>query len=319
MIAADPTRTPPAATPANPPANPPFLMFPKWLLYRRGLRLIDKVVWIVLRDLAPAGVAWPSLNKLALELSVHRETVLEAIRHLEADGLLRIEHRGNGRGNRYHVLDNTSRNFRPVGISDQSEFPTSTSRENRPQPVGKTGNIKNKKNSEELIPPQPPQGGVAAIPCPADRLFPGEDHQAPPQPRGKAPSKPKRKAKRSQADAALHHQQANELAEWYRERVNATDKTCGPDGRASKNAEKLLNSGKITFDALVQAVDNYHNTVEANGWLPEYRTHGSNFFGRAAVWCEHLDLEDQELFLDRHWPQDPAPVARSEEPCTQPT
>lgn len=127
------------------------------VLCRRDLSPAAKLVYEVLSDrIGTNGTCWPGCRRLADDIGVNRGTVIDAIRQLEAVGLIVVERQPNGRSNRYSLgngqppepmlpgIDLKKRpenpaGSRPAGKSNRPENPTPGGRKTRPLPAGKPG------------------------------------------------------------------------------------------------------------------------------------------------------------------------------------
>ena len=108
------------------------------LLAIQGLSPSAKLVLIYLYDRQGGnGAAWPSITTISRECCISRQSVLNAIKSLEAAGLLKVKTAKRPsikESNRYSVIL-TSLKFRPVDGDNQSKNLTRTSQKFRPEPV----------------------------------------------------------------------------------------------------------------------------------------------------------------------------------------
>ncbi|PLV12860.1 helix-turn-helix domain-containing protein [Pseudomonas guariconensis] len=97
---------------------------------------LRKLVLIKLADNASdQGECWPSYQHIADQCEIDRSTVRKHIKHLEAQGLVRIENREGPKGNSTNLYYLTLRN--PVGQNSTPVGPESTGV--GPQPIGGVG------------------------------------------------------------------------------------------------------------------------------------------------------------------------------------
>jgi len=97
---------------------------------------LRKLVLIKLADNASdQGECWPSYQHIADQCEIDRSTVRKHIKHLEAQGLVRIENREGPKGNSTNLYYLTLRN--PVGQNSTPVGPESTGV--GPQPTGGVG------------------------------------------------------------------------------------------------------------------------------------------------------------------------------------
>ncbi|KIC79398.1 helix-turn-helix domain-containing protein [Pseudomonas sp. C5pp] len=97
---------------------------------------LRKLVLIKLADNASDhGECWPSYQHIADQCEIDRSTVRKHIKHLEAQGLVRIENREGPKGNSTNLYYLTLRN--PVGQNSTPVGPESTGV--GPQPTGGVG------------------------------------------------------------------------------------------------------------------------------------------------------------------------------------
>ncbi|MDI3372383.1 helix-turn-helix domain-containing protein [Pseudomonas sp. V104_10] len=97
---------------------------------------LRKLVLIKLADNASdQGECWPSYQHIADQCEIDRSTVRKHIKHLEAQGLVRIENREGPKGNSTNLYCLTLRN--PVGPNSTPVGPESTGV--GPQPTGGVG------------------------------------------------------------------------------------------------------------------------------------------------------------------------------------
>lgn len=95
-----------------------------WVMFESPAAGNDRLVLLVIADEADdeGGNAYPSVDRIALKARVNRATALRAIARLEAGGallVLRPEHRGRGRHNRYVVGMGRD----PLGLAGELGWP----------------------------------------------------------------------------------------------------------------------------------------------------------------------------------------------------
>lgn len=96
------------------------------------LSMAQKLVLVKICDNAnDAGVAFPSINRVAKECCCNRSTVMRAIEGLVQKGLVEVKKGGNGRSNRY-----TLKLGKPVAESNRSQ--RATGRTEQPKPVAQS-------------------------------------------------------------------------------------------------------------------------------------------------------------------------------------
>lgn len=122
---------------------------------------LRKLVLIKLADNASdQGECWPSYQHIADQCEIDRSTVRKHIKHLEAQGLVRIENREGPKGNSTNLYYLTLRN--PVGQNSTPVGPESTGV--GPQPTGGVGpeSTRTSHSFEPVI--EPVEQAVAAAP-----------------------------------------------------------------------------------------------------------------------------------------------------------
>ena len=79
------------------------------LAARKDLTSASKVLWAVLADrMGDNGYCWPGVRTLVEDTGLDVKTVLRATKELEDAGRLKVERRGSGRVNFYHLLTDES-------------------------------------------------------------------------------------------------------------------------------------------------------------------------------------------------------------------
>ncbi len=80
-----------------------FTQIPNDIIRHPNLTASEKIVYCVIKSYNPS---FPGLRRIAKECCVHRDTVIEAIKKLEALNLIRVE-RKQGLSNRYEIVENS--------------------------------------------------------------------------------------------------------------------------------------------------------------------------------------------------------------------
>lgn len=122
---------------------------------------LRKLVLIKLADNASdQGECWPSYQHIADQCEIDRSTVRKHIKHLEAQGLVRIENREGPKGNSTNLYYLTLRN--PVGQNSTPVGPESTGV--GPQPTGGVGQESTRTSHSFEPVTEPVEQTVAAAP-----------------------------------------------------------------------------------------------------------------------------------------------------------
>jgi DNA-binding transcriptional ArsR family regulator len=131
---------------------------------------LRKLVLIKLADNASdQGECWPSYQHIADQCEIDRSTVRKHIKHLESQGLLRIENREGPKGNSTNLYYLTLRN--PVGQNSTPVGPESTGV--GPQPTGGVGpeSTRTSHSFESVNEPVNPSGADAPESIDFDRFW----------------------------------------------------------------------------------------------------------------------------------------------------
>ncbi len=139
--------------------NRQFFPLPTEISQRKDITASAKVIaGIIAYRTGKNGWCWPGIRSIFEDAGVTTETVIAALKLLEAEGLLEVDRRGNGRSNRYRLIAESAQEIRAPKKSERPKISSTSAQEIRAQAPKKLGqNQKRTEKREE--PPNPPQAG----------------------------------------------------------------------------------------------------------------------------------------------------------------
>jgi hypothetical protein len=95
-----------------------FCKMPFLILERKDLLPATKLVWAILNDrIGNNGTTWPSVNRLAKDVGVSRDTVIRSIKQLSQKGLISVD-KTFGTSNSYQLQNATGSKLQLVANCD---------------------------------------------------------------------------------------------------------------------------------------------------------------------------------------------------------